>query len=396
MATQYQNYKSDFVLREAFLDTTGKSVPLPTDVDFTLRYWTKHGHEYTASRQGGVYKNCAPEDGGTLLVFFKAHNLCEGELHHELHLSLDNPAFEGGTQNVFYPADLHILLWDKASSTDKLTSGLVADYTRGNAFKFDDFTDEQIEQLQKPAKEAANRYDTALRDYEGKASDQVQRIEKSATELEGLVEKFGNESTELVATMNSTTDEARKAVEAAEQRTAAVVKAAADAATEAQAAKQRADEAAQRAVTAQNAAATAAQEAAGTDGHSRRQQGKDRSSHSSAGSRSRSRRRNAQRRGRTQGRARSTQRHKHPRTSNDRRAQHRRTGRGSRHGRHRGKESRRHCHGSGQQGKGRRRHSSRSGQESQAGRRYGHSGSHSGGTKSRSGHPGDRAAARHT
>lgn len=262
MATQYQNYKSDFVLREAFLDTTGKSVPLPTDVDFTLRYWTKHGHEYTASRQGGVYKNCAPEDGGTLLVFFKAHNLCEGELHHELHLSLDNPAFEGGTQNVFYPADLHILLWDKASSTDKLTSGLVADYTRGNAFKFDDFTDEQIEQLQKPAKEAANRYDTALRDYEGKASDQVQRIEKSATELEGLVEKFGNESTELVATMNSTTDEARKAVEAAEQRTAAVVKAAADAAAEAQAAKQRAGEAAQRAVTAQNAAATAAQEAA--------------------------------------------------------------------------------------------------------------------------------------
>lgn len=233
MATQYQNYKSDFVLREAFLDTTGKSVPLPTDVDFTLRYWTKHGHEYTASRQGGVYKNCAPEDGGTLLVFFKAHNLCEGELHHELHLSLDNPAFEGGTQNVFYPADLHILLWDKASSTDKLTSGLVADYTRGNAFKFDDFTDEQIEQLQKPAKEAANRYDTALRDYEGKASDQVQRIEKSATELEGLVEKFGNESTELVATMNSTTDEARKAVEAVEQRTAAVVKAAAAAAGDA-------------------------------------------------------------------------------------------------------------------------------------------------------------------
>lgn len=261
MATQYQNYKSDFVLRESFVDITGKAVPLPTDIDFTLRYWTQHGREYVASRQGGVYTNCTPE-GGDLLVFFKAHNLCEGELHHELHLQLDNPSFEGGVQNVFYPADLHILLWDKPSSTDKQGSALVADYTRGNAFTYDDFTPEQIEQLQRPAQEAADRYDKAMAEYDTKASEQVARIEKSATELEGLVGKFGSESAELVATMNSTTDEARKAVEAAEQRTAAAVKAATDAAAEAQAAKQRADEAAQRAATAQNAAATAAQEAA--------------------------------------------------------------------------------------------------------------------------------------
>ena len=261
MATQYQNYKSDFVLRESFVDITGKAVPLPTDIDFTLRYWTQHGREYVASRQSGVYTNCTPE-GGDLLVFFKAHNLCEGELHHELHLQLDNPAFEGGVQNVFYPADLHILLWDKPSSTDKQGSALVADYTRGNAFTYDDFTPEQIEQLQRPAQEAADRYDKAMAEYDTKASEQVARIEKSATELEGLVEKFGSESADLVATMNSTTDEARKAVKAAEQRTAAAVKAATDAAAEAQAAKQRADEAAQRAATAQNAAATAAQEAA--------------------------------------------------------------------------------------------------------------------------------------
>ena len=232
MATQYQNYKSDFVLRESFVDITGKAVPLPTDIDFTLRYWTQHGREYVASRQGGVYTNCTPE-GGDLLVFFKAHNLCEGELHHELHLQLDNPAFEGGVQNVFYPADLHILLWDKPSSTDKQGSALVADYTRGNAFTYDDFTPEQIEQLQRPAQEAADRYDKAMAEYDTKASEQVARIEKSATELEGLVGKFGSESAELVATMNSTTDEARKAVEAAEQRTAAAVKAATDAAAEA-------------------------------------------------------------------------------------------------------------------------------------------------------------------
>lgn len=261
MATQYQNYKSDFVLRESFVDITGKAVPLPTDIDFTLRYWTQHGREYVASRQGGVYTNCTPESSD-LLVFFKAHNLCEGELHHELHLQLDNPAFEGGVQNVFYPADLHILLWDKSSSTDKLGSALVSDYTRGNAFTYDDFTPEQIEQLQRPAQEAADRYDKAMAEYDTKASEQVARITQAATELEGLVKTFAQESAEVVDAMNSTTDAAQKAVEATEQRTAAAVKAATDAAAEAQVAKQRADEAAQRAVTAQNAAATAAQEAA--------------------------------------------------------------------------------------------------------------------------------------
>ena len=261
MATQYQNYKSDFVLRESFVDITGKAVPLPTDIDFTLRYWTQHGSEYTASRQGGVYQNCAPEDGGTLLVFFKAHNLCEGELHHELHLQLDNEAFEGGVQNVFYPADLHILLWDKASSTDRLTSRVLADYTRGNAFTYDDFTPEQIEELQKPAKEASDRYDAAISDYETKATQQVERITAAANELEELVENFSNETAGLVEAMNGSIDAAQQAVSAAEQKTMAAVNAATDATSAATEAQQRADLAARRAEAAQAAAEVATRNA---------------------------------------------------------------------------------------------------------------------------------------
>lgn len=262
MATQYQNYKSDFVLRESFLDITGKAVPLPTDIDFTLRYWTQHGREYVASRQGGVYQNCAPEEGGTLLVFFKAHNLCEGELHHELHLALDNPAFEGGTQNVFYPADLHILLWDKSSSTEKLTSGLVADYTRGHAFTFDDFTADQIKQLQQPAKEAADHYDTALADYDRRAAEQVGRVSDVADVLRGLEDDFKADHTKLVQDMTSTTDAARSALASAEETAAAAAKAAATATAEAQAAQKRADAAANRADTASTTAEEAATAAA--------------------------------------------------------------------------------------------------------------------------------------
>lgn len=262
MATQYQNYKSDFVLRESFVDITGKAVPLPTDVDFTLRYWTKHGREYVASRQGGVYTNCAPEEGGTLLVFFKAHNLCEGELHHELHLALDNPVFEDGTQDVFYPADLHILLWDKASSTDKLTSGLVADYTRGHAFTFDDFTADQIKELQRPAQEAADRYDAAIADYNRKASEQVERVGDVADVLEGLEADFKADHEKLAKEMTDTTEAAKSALASAEKTAADAAKAAQTATAEAQAAQKRANAAADNANAAQKTAETAAQEAA--------------------------------------------------------------------------------------------------------------------------------------
>lgn len=262
MATQYQNYKSDFVLRESFIDITGKAVPLPTDVDFTLRYWTKHGREYVASRQDGVYLNCAPEEGGTLLVFFKAHNLCEGELHHELHLALDNPVFEDVTQNVFYPADLHILLWDKASSTDKLTSGLVADYTRGHAFTFDDFTADQIKELQRPAQEAADRYDAAIADYNRKASEQVERVGDVAKTLEGLEDDFKADHEKLAKEMTDTTEAAKSALASAEKTAADAAKAAQTATAEAQAAQKRANAAADNANAAQKTAETAAQEAA--------------------------------------------------------------------------------------------------------------------------------------
>lgn len=90
METRHINYKSDFVIRERFRDGTGKVVALP-DVDFELRYWVG-SKTVTASRKNGVFANCVA-DGDALLVIFKDHGLGEGELHHELHLALDNALF---------------------------------------------------------------------------------------------------------------------------------------------------------------------------------------------------------------------------------------------------------------------------------------------------------------
>ena len=147
METRHINYKSDFVIRERFRDGTGKVVALP-DVDFELRYWVG-SHSVKATRKDGVYTGCVP-DGDGLLVIFKDHGLGEGELHHELHLALDNALFENGVQNVYYPESLHIWLWDKMGDTE----GVVEDFTAAD-----------IIVLQKPATEAAERADNNVREF---------------------------------------------------------------------------------------------------------------------------------------------------------------------------------------------------------------------------------------
>lgn len=146
METRHINYKSDFVIRERFRDGTGKVVALP-DVDFELRYWVG-SHSVKATRKDGVYTGCVP-DGDGLLVIFKDHGLGEGELHHELHLALDNTLFENGVQNVYYPESLHIWLWDKMGDTEGVVeSDCVAAYTRGYKFTWEDFTAADIIVLQ--------------------------------------------------------------------------------------------------------------------------------------------------------------------------------------------------------------------------------------------------------
>lgn len=177
------NYKSDFVLREHFRNAQGEIVPLP-DVDFALRYWVKSSRIYEVSRIGGVYTNCTP-DGDALLVMFKDHNLGEGELKHELRLTLDNALFADGKQNVFYPECLNIQLWQwKSDSDGVMECDTIAAYTRGYAFtyadftpeqlaalkgepfRFEDFTPAQIVELKRPAIEAAEQANKATKEAE--------------------------------------------------------------------------------------------------------------------------------------------------------------------------------------------------------------------------------------
>lgn len=194
------NYKSDFIVRERFRDASGAFVAIPREVDFELRYWVKPGRQFVASRIDGSYTNCTP-DGDALLVIFKDHGFCEGVLKHELHLHLVNEFMPDGIQNVYYPEDMCVQLWHLGDDAlGVIESGVVAAYTRGLPFTFDDFTPAQIEVLQRPALAAAEKADTA-----------TSRANTAAAEAERLTGELSRTGAQVVKDCTDATADARSA-----------------------------------------------------------------------------------------------------------------------------------------------------------------------------------------
>lgn len=252
METRHVNYKSDFVLRERFRNASGQLVALP-DIDFELRYWVKQ-RVYVAKRENGVMTNCVA-DGDALLVMFKDHQLGEGFLHHELHLALDNELFSDGVQNVYYPENLNILLWDKMGDSEGvIESDIVAAYTRGFAFKFSDFTPAEIELLKQPATEAA-----ALT---LEAKEQTEQATRDTLEAKGQTEQATRDTLEAKGLTEQATRNAQDATGAAQDATrdAQQAKRDADAATQAaQEATQQTNEATRLTLLAKEGAELATQ-----------------------------------------------------------------------------------------------------------------------------------------
>lgn len=202
------NFKSDFIVRERFRDASGAFVAIPQEVDFELRYWVKPGRQFVASRIAGNYTNCHP-DGDALLVIFKDHGFCEGVLKHELHLRLANDFMPDGVQNVYYPEDMRVQLWHLGDDAlGIIESGVVAAYTRGLPFTFDDFTPAQIEVLQRPALDAARTADEA-----------TQRANTAADEAERLTRELSRTGAQVVKDCTAATDEARTATRNADTAT---------------------------------------------------------------------------------------------------------------------------------------------------------------------------------
>lgn len=153
------NYKSDF---DFFLDF-GEEGGVPP-YDFRCWIYTDRTCGFEVSKISGVYKHCF-EDGGHIHVVADNHGLAPGVLMCEATVYLPNSIYPDGSQRIFDPFPLGIeLARGRGDDLSGLTAAqLMPPYIiiKGDPFTYDDYTPEQIEDLQRPAKEAARRADTA-------------------------------------------------------------------------------------------------------------------------------------------------------------------------------------------------------------------------------------------
>lgn len=195
------NYKSDFdfILRLKDCADPKKTVPFP-DGNFDARFWTSNkANAYTASYRDGVYTNCfRTEDGGMHFVF-DDHRMGKGTLHWEPHFELPNDIYPDNMQDLYRKAALDIELVDgdgDCPTTAELEAMLP--YIKGEPFTFEDFTPEQIAELQLPATEAASsvlKLETAVETAEKKRIADEQSRQTAEQERVGAEEtRVSNES----------------------------------------------------------------------------------------------------------------------------------------------------------------------------------------------------------
>lgn len=147
------NYKEDFefVIR----DSEGKFVEFPTH-DFTIDLWTWGSKcKYTASFKGGVCTNLINEDG-TIRVIVNNHHFVPGKLVAEIRQYLPSETMPDGTMKIYrYMADTGIELVRENVVPTELDALAIFAYTKGEPFTYEDFTEEQIADLMRPATDAA-------------------------------------------------------------------------------------------------------------------------------------------------------------------------------------------------------------------------------------------------
>lgn len=188
------NHKSDFDAILHMRDCRGSMVGFP-EFDWTARFWTSSkANAYTASCLGGVCTNCF-NDGGRIHVVFAGHRLTPGVLQVDIRTGLPDGIYPDGTrwEVTPQPTDIELVVGKGDCGTivdmevmlpyikgDKGDPGERGE--RGDAFTYEDFTEAQIEELQRPATEAAARADEAAKNAQDIA-------DMYAGELEGKADR---------------------------------------------------------------------------------------------------------------------------------------------------------------------------------------------------------------
>lgn len=195
------NYKSDFdfILPFPVCRVQDDGTCKPEDIgwpdfDWSVRLWaSSKSNVFVASRKGSELANCY-EDKGRIHIVCNNHHLGKGVLNMEIHAELPDEIYPDNVRDVFSPHSLGIELVDGPGdcATDieveymlpyiKGTKGDPGD--KGDAFTYDDFTEAQIEELQRPATEAAERADEAADNAQAVADEYAATLDSKADRSE--------------------------------------------------------------------------------------------------------------------------------------------------------------------------------------------------------------------
>lgn len=203
------NYKSDFDFTLRLKDCEGKEIPFP-DCDWDAVFWTSSkANAYTASCKGGQCVNCFKEESGGIHFVFDNHRMGKGTLQWEPHFEFPNGIYPDGIQDRFSKEPLGIELVDGAGdcpTTEEIE--VIAPTIKGDPLTYDDLTEEQKAELQRPATEAAESV--------SKLEEEVSRAEALRKDAEQTRE--ANEQSRISAEKGRVSDEnSRKSNETARQ-----------------------------------------------------------------------------------------------------------------------------------------------------------------------------------
>ena len=150
------NYLSDFKLIE-----DGENFDAP----FEFRYRTSL-KEYIVSHKDGRYNNCKMLSDGRLMVLFQNHGLNAGWLMCERRFYLTDEDFESGICNLVDFRETGIVLVYGSTDSVNVSVTLPPFYQKGDPFTYGDFTPEQLDDLRRPATEAAQAVTMKINELE--------------------------------------------------------------------------------------------------------------------------------------------------------------------------------------------------------------------------------------
>lgn len=192
------NWESDLDFILTLLDERDVNLGVP-DWDWEAElYTTSVGRRVVISQIGGV-RTGWHEDDGVIHVTVDGGRLLPGELRVKFTAHLPNDHHPDSVESVVHVAPLNVrLIRGNAPCPSTFTSSVILPAIKGDPFRYEDFTPEQLEDLRRPATEAAEALNTAETQREQAESERVKaetlRDARESTREKNEAKRIANET----------------------------------------------------------------------------------------------------------------------------------------------------------------------------------------------------------